>query len=273
MNEVNYEYEKLLRLVQERGKAVETRNHRVKRHITLPPVKFDQTPLVTARKTAWKLALREMQWFLSGDAKCPDELKHWWEGQLSARGFHALGYSEQLRKSCTWQKLGGYDQISELIYGLKKHPNSRRLVTTTWNPGDMAYIGRANGNHNVPANCHGSFTQYWVSEGKLIIKTYQRSADMLLGVPHNWIQYWAYGLWLAHRTGLQMGKLIWIFGDAHIYQHESHIQAVREYVTADKLPDVPELIYTPTSEEFLASDFSLSFEMPKPVVTAKPVLL
>ena len=97
MNQADSYYQSLIEQVLEYGDLIETRNHQAYSLITSDLIAFTQTPLVTVRKTAWKKALREMEWFLSGDQKCPDELLDWWDGQLNPYGEYTRGYGDQLR--------------------------------------------------------------------------------------------------------------------------------------------------------------------------------
>ena len=263
------------------GDLLPSRNGWVQSLITSQPLVFTATPLVTLRKTAWKLALREMEWFLSGDPKCPDELAHWWAGQLNEDGNYIAGYGMQLRDYGYRYFLTaqGWDQIAALIDGLRTHPNGRRHITTTWNPVEMHRITGINSNPNTPTTCHGTTTQYFVRQGKLHISTYQRSADVLLGVPHNWMQYWAFLLWLAYHCGYEPGSLRWMFGDLHLYQHPTHLAAAQQIRDVDEpVSSYPHLRYVPKTEPqeipvFYAGDFEMVGEIPEPVVKTRPVLL
>lgn len=273
----DHRYQVLLRIVSEYGDLVETRNHLTKSCFDLDPITFTQTPLVTLRKTAWKLALREMEWFMSGDMKCPDELLPWWQDQLTM-GMYRGGYSHQYRRS---GYTGTFDQIQYLLKGLRNNPNSRRLVMTTWNPLDMATITELNHNQATPSCCHASLVQLFVREGRVHMTHYQRSADLLLGVPHNWIQYWALLLYFARHSGLDVGSLRWIFGDAHIYQEPSHLDAVKQLLRIPVQPEVDNsfnLRYNPVVQstgvpEFKAGDFVMDGVIPEPRVLTKPKLL
>lgn len=251
---------------------METRNHYAYSLITSDNILFANTPLVTVRKTAWKKALREMEWFLSGDSKCPDELLDWWDGQLSSYGRYHAGYGEQLRSFGS-----RFDQIGSLIQSLIHHPCSRRHVITTWNPSDMDIITVLNDNLKTPTTCHGTIIQYFVRDGKLHASTYQRSADVLLGVPHNFIQHWALLLWLARQANLEVGTLRWLLGDAHVYNEPSHLEVAQQIIHADltqrTLPN-PTLVYHGvTGDEFIASDFEMMGEIEEPVTTIRPKLL
>lgn len=278
MSEANRKYVCLLKEILNNGDSVTTRNSQVYSHFDLPNITFTELPLITLRKTAWKKALREMEWFLSGDRKCPDELLDWWRGQLSEDSYLVTGYGEQLRDSTFYDfregDLSSFDQIKFIQDALINNPNSRRLLMTTWNAGEMAHITRTNSNPNTPTCCHSIVVQFFVRNGCLSMKTYQRSADMLLGVPHNWVQSWAMLMWFANHAGLKVGSMTWMWGDAHVYDEESHIDTAHNMIryctgTTTKF----DMVYKPTSKDFKASDFSIIGEIPEPVVTTRPKLL
>jgi thymidylate synthase len=275
-------YHYLVKYIENNGDELETRNHRVKSVINYDQIIFTETPLVTVRKTAWKKAIREMEWFLSGNYHCPEELLDWWNGQLDRDGDYVSGYGDQLRKfAYSDGYFSWFDQIKFLLDGLREHPNSRRLVATTWNPGEMAAITKINQNPNTPAVCHGVVIQCSVREGKLHMTHYQRSADVLLGVPHNWIQYFAFLLYLAHWSNLQVGSLRWLFGDVHLYQEESHVECARQIIQVPirSVDSTVKLCYHPSKDwsgtipEFKASDFTMDGVIPDPLVTIRPKLL
>jgi len=274
----DYIYQNLLLQIHEEGSLVETRNYLCKTLFDLNPVTLISTPLVTFRKTAWKKALRELEWFMSGDTKCPDELLDWWRGQLDERQNYYSGYSEQLRHSRALNNKG-FDQVEFILNGLRNNPNSRRLVMTTWNPWDMAHITELNNNPNTPTCCHGTLIQYFVREGFLYAYHYQRSADVLLGLPHNFIQHWALLLYFAKQSKLSRGTMRYQLGDAHIYQHETHIEATEQILKLKSYPFIEntfvlryvgEVSNTPV---FRADDFIMEGEIPEPQVTIRPVLL
>jgi len=267
-------YAGILKNILTYGGLVNTRNSWVIRYLRQAPVFFDSVPLVTARKTAWKKALREMEWFLSGDPVCPPEFaKSWWGGQLSPDGKYKYGYPEQFM-GCGGI---GIDQIHHAIESLIDHPNSRRTIITTWDADAMACITDINENPHTPTTCHGTILQLFVEDGKLCAKHYQRSADILLGVPHNWIQYWALLLYIANRAGLDgVGWLRWDFGDLHLYDESSHREAASEIVSAiPVLGDTEplEMRYEPTSADFVAADFSILGDVLYPVTDIKPKLI
>jgi len=259
------------------GVEVETRNHLCKR-IPFFYYEFTSFPLVTLVPVAVKKALAEIAWFLNPKSiPCPPELNDWWDGQLDDYGYYINGYGDQLRRFST--RLGTYDQIEEIISQLKSHPFSRRNLITTWNPAEMSAITEVNDNPKTPATCHLTMVQFFVdSDGSMTVTDYQRSGDCLAGVKHNWVQHWALFTWIAHRAGLRLKKMIWIGGDLHIYQEESHIRVASTII--DSYPEFvdsiwPRLVYNPTSEDFRPEDFSVewSHDKPEPLTKERVKLL
>lgn len=263
---VDHRYLTLLGSVYWQGEEIQTRNSLCKRLVAFS-THFTSTPLVSIRKTAWRLALREMEWFLSGSENIKDlhpSVRHWWQPWANKRGEVPNNYSKQFRRFSGDPNADGLldvDQVAYLIEGVKKHPNSRRNLLTTWNTAEMV-------DPSTPiTNCHNTVTQAFVEKGKLRLVTYQRSADLLCGLPANWIQEWALLLWLAHRTGKEVGGLTWIGGDCHLYKQHWELTG-RMVSNAFDCGATPELVYAPTSEDFKADDFSLSGEY-KPQYTDK----
>ncbi len=259
------------------GVEVNTRNHPCQR-IPFWYYEFYSLPIVTLVPVAVKKALIEMEWFLNPrPTKCPDEIKDWWEGQLDSEGHYICGYGDQLRRFGTL--IGSYDQIEEIIEQLKHHPYSRRNLITTWHPSEMASITEINDNPKTPATCHLTMVQFFVDpDGTMTVTEFQRSGDGLAGVKHNWVQHWALFTWLAHRAGLKLKKMIWIGGDLHIYQEESHKRVAKAVI--DGYPECvnhirPVLVYNPTSEDFKAEDFSIEWpcEKPEPLTKERVKLL
>lgn len=239
-----------------RGYKLHTRNSECRRLIGVQKT-FHCFPLISARRTAWKNCLREMEWFLSGSNFIDDlhpAVRSWWEPWAAENGEVHFNYSRQLRNYSG--DCGSVDQIQYLIDTIREHPNSRRAVITTWNTADMV--------HSLCpiTNCWGTVIQAFVEDGDLSLMTYQRSADVVCGLPHNLAQMWALLMWLARRGGKGVGKLIWVGGDVHLYECHAGL--------ADRICDLhgdpkgydypPDLIYEPSSEEFLAEDFSLDGE-------------
>jgi thymidylate synthase len=279
-NNTDYIYQRLLNKIITKGVTLETRNSKVISEFNLPNVIFSKFPLVTVKKTAIKKAIREMEWFLSGTSTCPEELLDWWDGQLSFQNCLFYGYGKQFRYSTSDEAT--FDQIEFILEGLRNNPNSRRLLISLWNPGEMANITEINNNPNTPTVCHSIVVQFFVRNGELHIKTYQRSADMLLGVPHNWVQSWAKLLYFAYHSNLQVGSMTWIFGDAHIYGEETHTKAVEIILDIDTtnshdvtLEYKPKTIVYDSKQVpiFKADDFKIIGTIPEPIVTHKINLL
>ena len=248
------------------GDEIATRNSVTKRYCNQMAT-FTSTPLISVRKTAWKNAIREFEWFLSGSNNINDlhpSVRPWWQPWADDSGLIANNYSIQF---CDFAgHHSRINQIEALKDGIKNHPNSRRNIITTWNTADMLHS-------TTPiTNCHNSLTQAFVKpDNSLHLTTYQRSSDMVLGVPHNFIQMWAFLQYLASSTGREVGSLTWIGGDCHVY--ESHLDMAEKIRTAD-LSEIktPNLIYTPTSDQFKADDFSL--DMPyTPLINEKLVMI
>lgn len=264
------------------GDVLETRNSVVVSNTTGLQAQFTSTPLLTVRKTAWKKALLEMEWFLSGKSECPEELMDWWGEQLNKNKSYVRGYSEQLRYYTSGNG-GTFDQIEFIRKAIKEHPNSRRLITTTWHPEEMANITQINANNKTPTCCHGTVTQFFVRNKTLSLHTYQRSADLLLGVHHNWIQYWALLNYLANDSCYSVGTMTFTYGDLHLYQHPTHIEVAKELMlyanTATDLDEIslteaPRLVFKNVLEkEFLASNFDIYGKASAPVSKTRPVLL
>lgn len=278
----DYHYQHLIRQIHEEGDTLETRNYRVKSCFDLDILTIVETPLVTLRKTAWKKALRELEWFMSGDSQCPDELLDWWNGQLNPDQCYIDGYGKMLRFFPSEGRL--FDQIKFILHGLKTNPNSRRLCLTVWHPHNMSIIMETNENSQTPTCCHFSFVQYFVRNQCLHAYHYQRSADVLLGLPHNLIQHWALLLYFAYHANLYVGNLRYQLGDAHLYQHHSHIETVKQllsYPTYPELDNTFELVYNPGYEErseeevpvFRATDFFMTGTIPEPKIFTRPCLL
>lgn len=159
-------------------------------------------------------------------------------------------YGSQWR---SWRGADGetIDQISRLIEDIKTNPNSRRLIVSAWNVGEIDKMA-------LPP-CHCLF-QFYVSDGKLSCQLYQRSADVFLGVPFNIASYALLTMMIAHVTGLEPGEFIHTFGDVHIYQN--HIEQVNLQLTRDVRP-LPKLrfareidsIFNFAFEDFIIEDY------------------
>lgn len=248
MNKINKTYQNMILNIMSLGDEIQGRNSITKRLNSLQAT-FTSTPLISIRSTAWKNAIREFEWMLSGSSNINDlhnNVKHWWEPWADDEGEITFNYGKQFRSF--EGSSSEMDQIQYLIDNIKNNPYSRRNVITTWNTTEMTMA--------PIANCHGSLITATVdSKDKLHLTMVQRSADMILGVPHNWVQYWAFLLYLAHHCNKNIGSFHWYGVDCHIYK--DHYQVANKIINTNSDIDSPKLIYTPTSKEFKADDFSL----------------
>tara|TARA_B110000037_G_scaffold2523_1_gene2907 strand:+ start:467 stop:1114 length:648 start_codon:yes stop_codon:yes gene_type:complete len=167
-------------------------------------------PLLTTKKVHLKSVIYELLWFLSGDTNIKflkDNGVSIWDEWADENGNLGPVYGHQWR---SWPTSEGkeIDQISNLINQIKKTPDSRRLIVSAWN------VGEINKMKLPPCHC---FFQFYVADGRLSCQLYQRSADIFLGVPFNIASYALLTQMIAHVCGLECGEFIHTLGDAHIY--------------------------------------------------------
>ncbi|HWG03874.1 MAG TPA: thymidylate synthase, partial [Beijerinckiaceae bacterium] len=158
----------------------------------------DGFPLVTTKKLHWKSIVYELLWFLRGDTNIAYLKEHGvsiWDEWADAQGDLGPIYGKQWR---SWQGADGrtHDQIAWVLDEIKRNPDSRRLVVSAWNGGDLDRM------HLAPCHC---LFQFYVAEGRLSCQLYQRSADIFLGVPFNIASYALLTLMVAHATELEPG--------------------------------------------------------------------
>lgn len=186
-------------------------------------------PLVTTKKVHLKSIIHELLWFLAGDTNVKylqENGVRIWNEWADADGSLGHIYGYQWRSWPDYK--GGYiDQIAEAVKTIKENPDSRRIIVSAWNVADID-------NMNLPP-CH-CFFQFYVSEGKLSLQLYQRSADCFLGVPFNIASYALLNMMVAQVCGLKPGDFIHTLGDAHIYLN--HMVQVEEQLLREprKLP-------------------------------------
>jgi thymidylate synthase len=207
-------------------------------------------PILTTKKLHLKSIIHELLWFISGDTNVKylqeNGVRIWneWADENGDLG-HIYGYQW---RSWPDYKGGSIDQLSQVIDTLKHNPNSRRIIVSSWNVGDLD-------NMNLPP-CH-AFFQFYVANGKLSLQLYQRSADVFLGVPFNIASYALLLLMMAKEVGLQPGEFIHTLGDAHIYLNhleQVDLQLSREPFSLPKMelnPDVKSIF------DYKFEDFSL----------------
>ncbi|MDR1203376.1 MAG: thymidylate synthase [Tannerellaceae bacterium] len=175
-------------------------------------------PLLTTKKLHLKSIIYELLWFLKGDTNVKflqDNDVRIWNEWADADGNLGHIYGYQWR---SWPdyKGGSIDQISEAVRMIKQSPDSRRIIVSSWNVGDLE-------NMNLPP-CH-TFFQFYVANGRLSLQMYQRSADIFLGVPFNIASYALLLQMIAQVAGLKAGDFVHTLGDAHIYNN--HLEQVK----------------------------------------------
>ena len=188
-------------------------------------------PLVTTKKVHIKSVIYELLWFLKGDTNIQylnDNGVRIWNEWADEKGDLGPIYGKQWR---SWACKDGktIDQISDLINQIKTNPDSRRLIVSAWNVGELMDMNL------MP--CHTLF-QFYVLNGKLSCQLYQRSADVFLGVPFNIASYALLTYMIAQVCNLEVGEFIHSFGDVHIYKN--HIQKVQEQLSRTPYP-LPQL--------------------------------
>jgi thymidylate synthase len=175
-------------------------------------------PLVTTKKLHLRSIIHELLWFLRGDtnvAYLRDNGVSIWDEWADDNGDLGPIYGYQWR---SWPTADGrhVDQISQVLEQLRNNPDSRRIMVSAWNVGELE-------NMALPP-CH-AFFQFYVANGKLSCQLYQRSADIFLGVPFNIASYALLTLMMAQATGLEPGDLVHTLGDAHLYSN--HLEQAR----------------------------------------------
>ena len=214
-------------------------------------------PLLTTKKLHLKSIIYELLWFLRGDTNVQYLQEHGvriWNEWADAKGDLGHIYGHQWR---AWPDYdgGAIDQISAAIDTIKHNPDSRRIIVSAWNVADLK-------NMALPP-CH-AFFQFYVSDGKLSLQLYQRSADIFLGVPFNIASYALLLMMMAQVTGLEAGEFIHTLGDAHIYNN--HLEQVKLQLTREPRP-LPQMLLNPDVKnifDFGYEDFQLTGYDPHP---------
>jgi thymidylate synthase len=221
----------------------------------------DSFPLLTTKKIHLRSIIHELLWFLTGDTNIQylrDNKVRIWDEWADEDGNLGPVYGHQWR---SWQSTDGQviDQISDVVGNIKSNPDSRRLIVSAWNVGDVDKMA-------LPP-CHLLF-QFYVANDKLSCQLYQRSADVFLGVPFNIASYALLTLMVAQVTSLQPGEFVHTLGDAHLYSNhleQAELQLSREPLALPTLqinPDVKNIF------DFSFEDFTLDNYDPHPHIKA-----
>lgn len=203
-------------------------------------------PLVTTKKLHLKSIIYELLWFLKGDTNTKYLTDHGvsiWNEWANENGDLGPVYGKQWR---SWEGSDGkvIDQITDVLHQLKHNPDSRRMIVSAWNVGELSQMAL------MP--CHSLF-QFYVADGKLSCQLYQRSADVFLGVPFNIASYALLTMMMAQVTGLQYGDFVHSFGDVHIYNN--HLDQVNLQLSRDPYP-LPIMKLNPTVASIFDFDFN-----------------
>ena len=258
------QYLDLLQHIREHGAMKEDRTGTGTQSVFGYQMRFnlaDGFPLLTTKKVHLKSIIYELLWFISGNTNV-----HWlqehgvtiWDEWAGPDGELGPVYGHQWR---SWPAPDGrsIDQLSQVINQIKHTPDSRRLLVSAWNPGEVDQMA-------LPP-CHCLF-QFYVANGKLSCQLYQRSADVFLGVPFNIASYALLTLMIAQECGLQPGEFIHTTGDTHIYRNHFEQVALQLSREPRKLPVMRLNPDVKSVFDFKYEDFTLEGYDPWPAIKA-----
>ncbi|MGL5359365.1 MAG: thymidylate synthase [Shewanella sp.] len=220
-------------------------------------------PLVTTKKCHMRSIIHELLWFLKGDtniAYLRDNKVSIWDEWADEHGDLGPVYGAQWR---SWPTQSGetIDQIAQVIAQIKAQPDSRRLIVSAWNVGELDKMALA--------PCH-AFFQFYVAEGKLSCQLYQRSCDVFLGLPFNIASYALLTMMVAQQCDLALGEFVWTGGDTHLYANhmeQTALQLTREPKALPKMTLLrkPESIFDYRFEDFELSGYECHPHIKAPV--------
>ncbi len=258
------QYQQLLRLVLEQGKPKADRTGTGTRSVFGAQARFrlaEGFPLLTTKKLHVKSIIHELLWFLRGDTNVKYLHDHGvtiWDEWANERGDLGRIYGAQW---CDWRTADGrsINQIDRVIERIRRDPDSRRLIVSAWNVGELEQMA-------LPP-CHTLF-QFFVLGGELSCQLYQRSADLFLGVPFNIASYSLLTLMIAQVCGLKPGDFVHTFGDLHLYAN--HLEQARLQLAREPRP-LAALKLNPAVTDihaFRYEDFALIGYNPHPAIKA-----
>jgi thymidylate synthase len=227
-------------------------------------LRFDLTkgfPLITTKKLHVRSVIYELLWLLRGDTNVAYLHEHGitiWDEWADAQGELGPVYGKQWR---AWLAPDGstIDQIEQAVQALRRDPNSRRIMVSAWNVGELSGMAL------MP--CHVLF-QFYVADGRLSCQLYQRSADLFLGVPFNIASYALLTHMFAQQCDLKPGEFIWTGGDCHLYVN--HLEQAREQLARSPYPP-PQLVLRrrpPTIFDYEYEDFEFVNYQHHPAIAA-----
>ena len=259
------QYHDLLRRILDEGVAKSDRTGTVTVSIFGHQMRFDLSegfPLLTTKKLHVRSIIHELLWFLQGNtniAYLRDNNVSIWDEWADEDGNLGPVYGHQWR---SWTTAEGnvIDQISQVVEQIKTNPDSRRLIVSAWNVGDIPKMA-------LPP-CHLLF-QFYVADGKLSCQLYQRSADTFLGVPFNIASYALLTMMMAQVTGYQPGDFVHTLGDTHLYN--DHLEQARLQLSREPRK-LPRMVINPDVRDifsFRFEDFTLQDYDPHPHIKAR----
>ncbi|WP_372869660.1 thymidylate synthase [Shewanella sp.] len=218
-------------------------------------------PLVTTKKCHLRSIIHELLWFLQGDtnvAYLRENKVSIWDEWADGNGNLGPVYGAQWR---SWPTPDGrhIDQITQVIEQIKSNPDSRRLIVSAWNVGELDKMALA--------PCH-AFFQFYVADGKLSCQLYQRSCDVFLGLPFNIASYALLTMMVAQQCDLDLGDFVWTGGDTHLYSN--HMEQTRLQLSREPraLPTMTILRRPESIFDYRFEDFELSGYDPHPHIKA-----
>jgi len=258
------QYLDLLRLVLDQGKFKSDRTGTGTYCVFGAQARFplaEGFPLLTTKKLHLKSIIYELLWFLRGDTNIKylnDNGVSIWDEWADEQGNLGRVYGAQWSN---WRKPdgGSINQIDRVIEQIKANPDSRRLIVTAWNPGELEQMA-------LPP-CHALF-QFFVQDGQLSCQLYQRSADLFLGVPFNIASYALLTMMVAQVCQLEPGAFIHTFGDLHLYAN--HLEQAKLQLEREPRP-LPRMQFNPAVKnihDFNYTDFQLLDYNPHPGIKA-----
>ncbi|MDH5285449.1 MAG: thymidylate synthase [Betaproteobacteria bacterium] len=258
------QYLDLLRHVRDAGVRKDDRTGTGTLSVFGAQLRFDLSagfPLVTTKKVHTKSIVHELLWFLRGETNVRSLQQAGvtiWDEWADANGELGPVYGHQWRH---WKGSDGreVDQIADLIRDIRRNPDSRRLIVSAWNVGDIPRM-------KLPP-CH-AFFQFYVAGGRLSCQLYQRSCDLFLGVPFNIASYALLTHMVAQQCDLGVGDFVWTGGDCHIYLN--HLEQVGLQLAREPraLPALVIRRRPPTIFEYAFDDFEIVGYEPHPAIKA-----
>ena len=250
------QYLDLLRAIKERGVRKADRTGTGTLSLFGYQMRFDLDagfPVLTTKKLHLRSIIHELLWFLKGETNIQylrDNEVTIWDEWADENGELGPVYGAQWR---TWRAADGrqIDQIQRALDMIRNEPNSRRIIVSAWNVGELEQMALA--------PCHALF-QFHVAQGRLSCQLYQRSADVFLGVPFNIASYALLIHMMAQQTNLKPGELVWTGGDCHLYTNhmvQTELQLTREPLPLPRLviKRKPETLFDYRFEDFELLDY------------------